>query len=206
MKGCRGLRAATTRRSRSGPRGSTTATPWFKKRTLYSEIIKTVRKNPGISTSEAAGKPGKSYYYISPLLFHLRNIGSLRYEQVGCERINGLEAFSRMPCVLQMLSKLSSEKTRGPWLRRLFRHQEWLIGKGYFGARSRAQFLATFRPLSSPEDRAAGTCSAHDVARFRHAGTPRPDRRSRLGRGPVLSSPLSSRARRSLPLRRLSGR
>ena len=89
----------------------------------------TIKENPGISTGEVAGKLEKSYYYISPLLFHLRNFGSLTYEQVGCERINGLEGFSRMPCEVQMLSKLSSEKTRGPWLRRLFRHQEWVIGK-----------------------------------------------------------------------------
>ncbi|MDA4128264.1 MAG: hypothetical protein OK422_02175 [Thaumarchaeota archaeon] len=41
-----------------------------------------------------------------------------------------------MPCVVQMLYKLSSERTRGPWIRRLFRYQEWLIGEGYFGARS----------------------------------------------------------------------
>ncbi len=45
-------------------------------------------------------------------------------------------------------------------------------------------------------------------ARSRHRGTPLADRGSRLGRGPVassvLSSPLSSRARRSLPLRRQS--
>ena len=78
----------------------------------------------------------------------------------------------------------------------------------HFGARSRTRFLPTFRPLSSLEDRAAGTRSAHDGARSRHTGTPRPDRRSRLGRGPVarsvLSSPLSSRARQSLPLRRRS--
>jgi len=107
--------------------------PWFKKRTLYSEIIKAVKENPGISTGEVARKLGRSYYYISPLLLHLRNFGSLRYEQVGCERINGLEAFSRMPCVRQMLSKLGSEKTRGPWLRRLFRYQEWLIGKDTSG-------------------------------------------------------------------------
>jgi hypothetical protein len=190
------------------PPGKHNRNSWFKKRTLYSEIIKTVKDNQGTSTGEGARKLGKSYYYISPLLFLLRSFGSLRSEQVGCERINALEAFSRMPCVVQMLSKLSREKNRGPWLRRLFRYQEWLIGKGYFGARSRTRFLATFRLLSSPEDLAAGTRSAHNGARSRHAGRPRPDRQSRLGRGPaassVLSSPLSSRARRSLSLRRQS--
>ncbi len=34
--------------------------------------------------------------------------------------------------------------------------------------------------------------SAHDGARSRHAGTPRPDRRSGQGRGPVASSVLNS--------------
>ncbi|TLY15315.1 MAG: hypothetical protein E6K84_00485 [Thaumarchaeota archaeon] len=34
-----------------------------------------------------------------------------------------------MPCVVQMPNKLSSERTRGPWIRRLFRYQEWLIGE-----------------------------------------------------------------------------
>ena len=52
------------------------------------------------------------------------------------------------------------------------------------------------------------TRSAHDGARARHAGTPRPDRRSRPGRGQVasagLSAPLASRARRSWPRRRRS--
>src|SRR5712692_3005076 len=28
---------------------------------------------------------------------------------------------------------------QGPWIRRLFRYQEWLMGEGYFGARSRAR-------------------------------------------------------------------
>ena len=28
-----------------------------------------------------------------------------------------------------MLYKLSSERTRGPWIRRLFGYQEWLIGE-----------------------------------------------------------------------------
>jgi hypothetical protein len=28
-----------------------------------------------------------------------------------------------------MLSKLSSEKTKGPWLRRPFSNQEWIEGK-----------------------------------------------------------------------------
>ena len=93
-----------------------------------------VKENPGISTGEFAGKVGRSYSYISPLPFHLRNFGALRYEPIGRERINGLEAFARMPCVRQVLSRLSSEKTKGPWLRRLFRYQEWLIGKGYFGS------------------------------------------------------------------------
>ncbi len=37
-----------------------------------------------------------------------------------------------MPCVVQMLYKLSSERTRGPWIRRLFRYHEWLRGKEYF--------------------------------------------------------------------------
>ena len=46
-----------------------------------------------------------------------------------------------------MLYKLSSERTRGPWIRRLFRYQEWLIGEDTSGlARSLALFLATFRP------------------------------------------------------------
>jgi len=41
-----------------------------------------------------------------------------------------------MSCVVRMPYRLSSERTRGPWIRRLFRYQEWLIGEGYFGARS----------------------------------------------------------------------
>ena len=112
-----------------------------------------------------------------------------------------------MPCVGQMLYRLSSERTRRPWIRRLFRYQEWLIGEGYLGSLA----SSVPRDISSviiSGGRAAGTRSAHDGARSRHEGTPRPFRQSCLGRGlvaiSVLSSPLSSRARRSLPLRRQS--
>jgi hypothetical protein len=49
-------------------------------------------------------------------------LASLRKDQ----RYRGLR---RGQCVRQMLYKLSSEKTKGPWLRRLFRYQEWLSGK-----------------------------------------------------------------------------
>ena len=107
---------------------------WYRKRALYTEIVGVVKGNPGISTGEVARKLGRPYDYISPLLFHLKKFGSLRYEPAGVERTNGLAAFAGVPCVRQMLSKLSSEKTKGPWLRRLFRYQEWLIGKGYFGS------------------------------------------------------------------------
>jgi integrase len=107
---------------------------WYRKRTLYKEIVEVVKESPGISTGEVARKLGRPYDYISPLLFHLKKFGSLRYEPAGVERTDGLAAFAGVPCVRQMLSKLSSEKTKGPWLRRLFRYQEWLRGKGYFGS------------------------------------------------------------------------
>ena len=71
----------------------------------------------------------------------------LRYEPVGTERTNGLEAFARMPCVRQMLFKLSGVKTKGPWLRRLFRYQEWLVSEGYF--RSVAELLEDCRAAST---------------------------------------------------------
>ena len=41
--------------------------------------------------------------------------------------------YEGMPCVVKMLYKPNSERTKGPWIRRLFRYREWLIGEGYFG-------------------------------------------------------------------------
>jgi site-specific recombinase XerD len=105
---------------------------WFRKRTLYSEILKVVKENPGISTGDVARILGRPYPHIAPLLFHLRRFQAVRYDPVEVERMMGLAEFAKLPCVQQMLSKLSSEKTKGPWLRRLFRYQEWLQKKGYF--------------------------------------------------------------------------
>ncbi len=59
----------------------------------------------------------------------------------------GTGDYEGMPCVVQMPYKLSSERTRGPWIRRPFRYQEWLIGEGYFGARSLARSVP--RDISS---------------------------------------------------------
>lgn len=106
---------------------------WYRKRALYTEIIRVVKESPGISTEEVARKLARPYEYVSPLLFHLKSFGCLRHEAIEVERTNGLTTFAGVPCVKQMLSKLSSEKTKGPWLRRLFRYEEWLKGKGYFG-------------------------------------------------------------------------
>ncbi|MDG6920952.1 MAG: hypothetical protein JRN59_05425 [Nitrososphaerota archaeon] len=116
------------------PPGPRRRNSWYRKRVLYAEIIRIVKDSPGIPTGEVARQLGRPYDYISPLLFHLKHFGALRYEPVGVERTDGLAAFAGVQCVRQMLSKLSSEKTKGPWLRRLFRYQEWLMGKGYFGS------------------------------------------------------------------------
>jgi hypothetical protein len=88
-----------------------------------------VKENPGISAGEVVRKLGRPYEYISPLLFHLKRFESFRYEPAGVERTGGLAVFAEVPCVGQMLSKLSSEKTKGPWLRRPFSNQEWIEGK-----------------------------------------------------------------------------
>lgn len=116
------------------PPGPRRHNSWYRKRVVYAEIIKVVKENPGISTGEVVRKMGRPYDQVSPFLFHLKRLQSLRYEPAQVERTEGLGSFAEVPCIRQMLSKLSSEKTKGPWLRRLFRYQEWLKEKGYFGS------------------------------------------------------------------------
>ncbi len=104
----------------------------FNHRSLYSDILKIVIENPGIATGEIVRKIGKPYTQVAPLIFHLKRFGALLKEMDRYERTPGLNEFAQLPSVQKMLSKLSSEKTKGPWLRRLFRYQEWVIKKGYF--------------------------------------------------------------------------
>ena len=102
---------------------------------MYAEIAKAVRENPGLTVSEISAILGKSREYVGPLLFHLKKYGgSLRTETTGFYRTPGLDEFKQVPAVQKMLSKLGSEKTKGPWTRRLFRYQQWLKERGYFGS------------------------------------------------------------------------
>jgi len=102
---------------------------------MYAAILQVVKENPGLTGAEISAQLGKSKEYTLPLLFHLKKYcGALRTETTGFIRTPGLEEFTRVPCVQKMLSKLGSEKTKGPWLRRLFRYERWLRSKGYFGS------------------------------------------------------------------------
>src|SRR3989454_3614113 len=92
-----------------------------------------------------------------------------------------------------MLYKPNSERTKGPWIRRLFRYREWLIGEGYFGGSLASSVPCDISSVIISGGSSGWDSSAHDGARPRHAGTPRPDRRSCLGRGLVASTSLAHR-------------
>jgi hypothetical protein len=97
--------------------------------------VEVVKGNPGLTGSELAVRLGKSKEYVVPLLFHLKKYcGALRTESTGFYRTPGLEEFAELPAVQKMLSKLGSEKTKGPWTRRLFHYEQWLKERGYFGS------------------------------------------------------------------------
>jgi hypothetical protein len=66
-----------------------TRNSWFRKRTLYSDILRVVKENPGISTGDVARKLGRPYPHIAPLLFHLRRFQALKYEPIELERMKG---------------------------------------------------------------------------------------------------------------------
>ena len=120
------------------PPGKHDRNSWFKKRTLYSETIEAVRENPGISMGEVARKLGRSYHYISPLLFHLRNFGSLRYEPVGRERIDGLEAFSRGALRLADALQAGQREDQGALAQEAFKVPGVVDGEGILRERGGA--------------------------------------------------------------------
>ncbi len=102
---------------------------------MYAEIISFVKENPGLTRSEIAARLGKRTEYVDSLLWRLRKYtGALRTEVGGYVRTPGLEEFEMVPAVQRMLSKLGSEKTKDPWLHRLFRYEKWLKERGYFGS------------------------------------------------------------------------
>jgi hypothetical protein len=102
---------------------------------LIADILKLVRENPGLTGSEITGRLGKRDDYVVTMLWRLKKYtGALRIEVTGYERTPGLEEFKSVPSVQRMVSKLASEKTRDPWVRRLFRYEQWLKQRGYFGS------------------------------------------------------------------------
>ena len=121
----------------------------FNHRTIYFDIMKVVQENPGISTGDIVRKLGRPYTHVASFVFHLKAWGALRKEMSGYERTPGLEEFGKLPSIQKMLSKLSSEKTMGPWLRRLFRYQQWVVSKGYF--ESVEQMLESYRKARTEE-------------------------------------------------------
>ena len=97
----------------------------FHNPSMMAEIIKVVRENPGLTGSEVAARLGKKDCYVVTLLWRLRkHTGALRTEVTGYERTPGLEEFRNVPSVQRMLSKIGSEKTKDPWVRRLFRYEQ----------------------------------------------------------------------------------
>ena len=102
---------------------------------MYAEIVDFVKENPGLTRREIAARLGKRTEYVDSLLWRLRKYtGALRTEVSGYVRTPGLEEFEMVPVVRRMLSKLGSEKTKDPWLHRLFRYEKWLKQRGYFGS------------------------------------------------------------------------
>ncbi|MBI3859777.1 MAG: tyrosine-type recombinase/integrase [Thaumarchaeota archaeon] len=94
-----------------------------------------IKENPGLTGSEIAAKLGKSKEYVVPRLWILkRYTQSVRIEKSGFVRTPGLDEFRKVPSVQRMLGKLGSEKTKGPWTRRLFRYEQWLKQRGYFNS------------------------------------------------------------------------
>ncbi len=95
---------------------------------------------------------GKRSDYISTMLWRLRKYtGALRTEVTGYERTPGLEEFKNVPSIQRMLSKLGSEKTKDPWVHRLFRYEQWLKQKGYFG--SITEMLEDYKAAKDEERR-----------------------------------------------------
>jgi biotin operon repressor len=116
------------------PKANGAGTPFHHPR-MYAEIARAVGENPRLTGSEIAALLGKSREYVSPLLFHLKRYGgALRTETAGFYRTSGLDELRQAPAVLKMLSKLGSEKTKGSWTRRVFRYEQWLKEKWYFGS------------------------------------------------------------------------
>lgn len=102
---------------------------------LDKEILRVVRENPGLTAREISEKLGRPYRYVDSPLWRLNKYtGALRKETAGYFRTPGLEEFKNVPAVQRMLSKLASEKTRDPWLHRIFRYEKWLKEEGYFGS------------------------------------------------------------------------
>ncbi|MGD0319753.1 MAG: tyrosine-type recombinase/integrase [Nitrososphaerales archaeon] len=123
----------------------------FHNPSLIAGIIRVVRENPGLTGSEVALRVGKKEHYVVTMLWRLRkHTGALRTEVTGYERTPGLQEFRNVPSVQRMLSKLGSEKTKDPWVRRLFRYEQWLKQKGYFG--SITEMLEDYRSAKN-EDR-----------------------------------------------------
>jgi hypothetical protein len=90
---------------------------------MYQEILRVVKENHGLTGREITERVGKKHEYVTSLLWRLRKYtGAVRSEVVGYVVTPGLEEFARTPCVVRMLSKLGSEKTKGPWLHRIFRY------------------------------------------------------------------------------------
>jgi hypothetical protein len=120
--------------------------------TMYAELISFVKENPGLTRSEIAARLGKRTEYVDSLLWRLRkHTGALRTEVVGYVRTPGLGEFRNVPSVQRMLSKLGSEKTKDPWVHRLFRYEQWLKQKGYFGSIS--EMLEDYKNAKNEERR-----------------------------------------------------
>jgi len=119
---------------------------------LIEQMFKIVRENPGLTVGDIADRMGKADHYVETILWRLKKYtGSLRIEVTGYERTPGLEEFKRVPGVQRMASKLASEKTRDPWVRRLFRYEQWLKEKGYFG--SITELLEDYKNAKNEERR-----------------------------------------------------
>jgi len=66
--------------------------------TLYAEIMRVVKKTPGLTGSEIASRVGKSKEYVAPLLWDLKRYGNaVRAEKVGFVRTPGLDEFAQTP-------------------------------------------------------------------------------------------------------------
>jgi integrase len=122
----------------------------FHFRSLYLDVVKVVKENPGLTGSEIAQKLGRPAHSVTPLLWNLRKYcGAVEFKKHGFIRIPGLEQFTRVPYVARMLDKLGSEKTKRPWLRRLFHYEQWLKQKKYFNSIS--ELLEDFKQAKTEE-------------------------------------------------------